>query len=217
MRKLAVFVEGYTELIFVEALLLSIAGAHNIRIDLRQIRGGAKSKRTMAVIQAAHKLSGQQYYALLFDCGGDHQVKTRIQEEHENLTRAQYTKIIGLRDVRPTFSHAQIPRLEVELRKYIKTSLIPVEFVLSVMEIEAWFLAEVSHFEKIDPAITRDAILLNLGFDPTVEDMTLRSAPAEDLNACYRIAGKSYSKDNVSTTISALDFSSIHSALSNAA
>ncbi|OWK45365.1 hypothetical protein FRUB_01696 [Fimbriiglobus ruber] len=49
---------------------------------------------------------------LIVDCGGDHQVKSRILEEHENLTKTSYQKIVGIRDVRPDFTSADIPRLE---------------------------------------------------------------------------------------------------------
>ena len=206
MRKLAVFVEGYTEMLFVERLILEIAGAHNVIIEQREIRGGSKVKRTMSVVKAAKPATGQKYYVLIVVCGGDHQVKTRIREEHENLTRNDYTKIIGMRDVRPDFTYEQVPQLEVGLRKYIKTSLVPVEFILAVMEVEAWFLAEFNHFLKIDPAITVSAIKAKLGFDPELDDLALRTNPTVDLNAAYMIAGKRYEKSQVATTVDVLDY-----------
>ena len=154
MNKLAVFVEGYTEVLFVEKLIAEIAGNNKVVIDHREIRGGSASRRTFARIRASKMEGDEKYFVMIVDCGGDSLVKTRIMEEHENLTNGGYSKIIGIRDVRPDFTHADIPRLEAGLAKHIKTSLIPVEFILAVMEIEAWFLAEVSHFAKIDPGIT---------------------------------------------------------------
>src|SRR5258708_2274501 len=154
MNKLAVFVEGYTEVVFVEKLIEEIAGEANVLIEHREIRGGSSARRTFARVRAAKPDTGQKYFVMIVDCGGDRLVKERIMEEHENLTRAGYEKSIGLRDVRPDFTHADIPRLEAGLRMYIKTSLIPVEFILAILEIEAWLLAEVTHFTKIDPAIT---------------------------------------------------------------
>jgi hypothetical protein len=38
MSKLAVFVEGYTEVVFVDKLIEEIAGESNIRIEHREIR-----------------------------------------------------------------------------------------------------------------------------------------------------------------------------------
>lgn len=205
MRKLAIFVEGNTELVFATALIECIAGPKSVLVEQRRIRGGSSARRSMAQIQAVKPNTGQRYYVLIVDCGGDDLVKTRIREEHDGLTRASYTQIIGMRDVRPQFARHEIARLEAGLPKYIKTKLTPVQFVLQVMEIEAWFLAEFSHFSRIDPAITPAAIHAALGFHPETDDMALRNCPADDLNACYAIGGKTYSKGTSPATVAALD------------
>jgi hypothetical protein len=213
MNRLAVFVEGYTEVKFVMKLVEEIAGQGRVLIEHREIRGGGKdsgTRRPLARIEAARPHTDQRHFILIMDCGGDEQVKTRVIQEHENLTRAGYARIIGLRDVRPTFSHAEIPRLERGLRTYIKTSLIPVDFVLAVMEIEAWFLAETTHYARIDPAITVAAIKSTLGFDPENDDLQQRPSPAEDLHSCYAIAGKGYRKGRAEDTVNALDFAEVY-------
>jgi hypothetical protein len=210
MHKLAIFVEGYTELQFVDRLLDEVAGANNVLIEHRTIRGGASARRTMQIIRAASPASGQQYYVLIFDCGSDEQVKTRILEEHDGLTRSNYSKIIGIRDVRPAASLAEVPRLAMGLRTRIKTSLIPVEFILAVMEIEAWFLAETTHFPRIHPAVTVSAIRTALGFDPEHDDLSRRPHPAADLDACYRLGGRRYIKGASNSTIAALDYALIY-------
>jgi hypothetical protein len=117
MKRLAVFVEGYTEVVFVERLIEEIAGHNRVQIEHRQIRGGSSTPRIVRQISASSP-TGQKYYVLLFDCGGDSQVKTRILEEHENLTKNGYSRVIGIRDVRPTFSYGEIARLESSLPKY---------------------------------------------------------------------------------------------------
>ncbi|MCK9294957.1 MAG: hypothetical protein M0P70_07705 [Desulfobulbaceae bacterium] len=205
LERLAVFVEGNTEAIFVKKMIEQIAGKNNVRLEHRSIRGGVNAPRTIQ-INATQPFNGQKYFVLIIDCGGDGLVKTRIMEEHESFTQKGYSKIIGLRDVRPTFTFADIPMLEANLPKYIKTKLIPVEFILSIMEIEAWFLAESSHFPKINPAITVEAIKSLLGFDPENEDMEQRFHPAEDLNNCYKIGGVAYRKKNAARTVNRLDF-----------
>ena len=215
MNKLAVFVEGYTEAVFVEELIEQIAGRNRVLIEQRKIYGGSKSRRRMRLVKAAKSETGEKYYALIFDCGGDKEVKTRILEEHNNLTNNGYLKIIGIRDVRPDFTYAEIPKLETNLPKDVKTSLIPVQFILAIMEIEAWFLAEVTHFPAIDPSITVQAIKATLGFDPANEDMQQRTFPSDDLNNCYAIGGKSYLKHNAKDTVDALDFILIYMELCN--
>jgi hypothetical protein len=82
------------------------------------------------------------------------------------------------------------------------------------MEVEAWFLAEHSHFARIDPAITLASIIANLNFDPSNDDLQLRPSPASDLHACYALAGKSYEKKTSQLTINALDCASIYLELS---
>lgn len=213
MNKLAVFVEGYTEAIFVEKLLEEIAGKSKVLIERRQIRGGSSVPRSV-IITAAKPNTGQQYFVLIYDCGGDHQVKSRIREEHENLTKSGYTRIIGLRDVRPRFTHNEIVKLEASLPTYIKTSLIPVEFILAIMEIEAWFLAETTHYPRISPTISIAAIKAALGFDPENEDMELRLEPAQDLHRCYSLGGKTYEKRGAQETINALDYALVYLELS---
>ena len=80
------------------------------------------------------------------------------------------------------------------------------------MEIEAWFLSEHSHFNRIDGNLTPEKIHSTLAFHPENDDMELRETPAEDLNRSYQIAGKSYGKDKnkVERTINALDFSQMY-------
>jgi hypothetical protein len=213
MNRMAVFVEGYTEVKFVKRLVEEIAGHNNVLIEHREIRGGGKDsgiRRTMGLVETARSDTGQEYYILIVDCGGDEQVKTRIREEHENLTKKGYSRIIGLRDVRSRFTYAEIPRLELNLPRFIKTSLIPVEFILAIMEIEAWFLAETTHYARIDPAITVAAIKSTLGFDPENDDLEQRPHPAEDLRRCYAIAGKDYLKGRAEDTVNALDFAELY-------
>ena len=218
MKKLAFFVEGYTEVLFLERLIPEICGAHKVVIDHKKIRGGGKKsgiKKTYSHVKATKTSGNEEYYFLIYDCGGDKlvggdkSVASEIHTQHEYLSNNGYSKIIGIRDVRPNFTYPQIPKLEVDLRKYIKTKLIPVEFILSVMEIEAWFLAEYKHFKKIDPLLTLDLIRYNLKFDPANDDLKQRPIPQEDLNNCYSLVGKEYVKYDPITTNS-LDFAHIY-------
>jgi hypothetical protein len=216
MRKLAVFVEGYTELLFVDRLIFEIAERSQVAIQHRKILGGgSKSGKPRRLIELkAPTLTPQHIlFFLIVDCGGEDLVRQRIQEEHGYLSKAGYEKIIGIRDVFPKYSRADIPKLKTGLKYGIKTGLIPVQFVLSVMELEAWFLAEYNHFPKVDSALTIEAIHKHLGFDPANDDMTTRAEPANDLAAAYAIVGKSYFKGDAQSTIDKLDFEHLYVAL----
>jgi hypothetical protein len=209
MHKLAIFVEGYTELCFVDRLIAEIANANHLAVEHMKISGGSTVPRRMKRIKAANLTTQTKFFVLIYNCEGDKQVKTRIQEEHASLSKSDYQKIIGIRDVKP-IARADIPKLEWGLRGGIKTSLIPVEFILSIMEIEAWFLSEFTHFPRIDPLIDVASISANLGFNPQTDDMSQRIDPLADMTNCYLIAGKKYSKGNALTTVNALDMDKVY-------
>jgi hypothetical protein len=211
MNKLAIFVEGQTEQVFAEKLLSEVAGEKNVRIEKRKVTGGASCKRKLKLIEAVKPDSGEKYYVLIVDCANDELVKSRILEEYDNLARAGYELIIGLRDVHP-IARADIAKLRAGLPLYVKTKPIHVQFVLAVMEIEAWFLAEHTHFERIDTRLTVALIKSSLGFDPSCDDMELRDQPASDLDAVYRLVGRRYSKRRsvVQRTVDVLDFARLY-------
>lgn len=213
MNKMAIFVEGYTEVVFVDRLIQEIANENAVRIEWRLISGGATCPRTSRQLKAAQPSTGQEHFVLIYDCGGDDAVKTRMIMEYPNLVNAGYSKIVCIRDVYPKYTYAEVATLKAFLPKHVKTKPIVVDFILSIMEIEAWFLAEHGHYAKIDPALTALAVRERLGFDPVNDDMQLRPKPAEDLSNCYALAGKTYVKGNAKTTVEALDYVHIYAGL----
>jgi hypothetical protein len=213
MNKMAIFVEGYTEVVFIDKLIREVAEKNAVLIQRRRIAGGTNCPRTNFQIQAEGPHAGQQHFVVIHDCGGDTAVKSRMTEEYPLLARSGYSQIICIRDVYPDFAHAEIPNLEKGLPLFVRTEPIVVDFILSIMEVEAWFLAEYSHFPTIDAKITVPAIIAACGFDPVNDDMRLRSTPAKDLNDCYAIGGKTYEKWNAQLTTEALDYTHIYVAL----
>ncbi|MGA2498944.1 MAG: hypothetical protein ABSH20_14475 [Tepidisphaeraceae bacterium] len=196
-----------------DRLITEIADKNAVSIDLREIRGGTNTRRTMRQIRAADPVGSQKHFVLIYDCGGDDAVKTRMRDEYDNLAKAGYSKIVCMRDVRPKYTRAGIQELEAGLPVYVKTKPIVVDFILSIMEIEAWFLAEHTHFARIDPALTVAAIAAALGFNPEQDDMQLRTAPCDDISKCYALAGKAYVKGNARITVDALDCTCIYAGL----
>jgi len=213
MKRLAFFVEGYSEMLFVERLVVAIAGRNEVRIEEIRIKGGTKVPKSIVTVKAADDDLGQQYYILIVDCGGDHQVRTRLQEEHKNLTDKGYEKIVCIRDVRPLFTREDVPKLYAGLRSGLAEGLAPVDFILSIMEVEAWFLAEFNHYEKIDPALTPSIVASLLTFDPIKDDPALRDEPGADLKSCYASVGQEYTKGDVTRTMDALDYAYVYTEL----
>ncbi|HAG50714.1 MAG: hypothetical protein A2X87_08060 [Deltaproteobacteria bacterium GWC2_42_51] len=217
MKKLAIFVEGLTEQLFISKLFIELTGGKNIKIECQKARKTPRGNRSFQVIDATSTDTGQKYYVLIRDCGGESTVKSDIVDSCADLTRSNYEKILGLRDVSPSFTHADIPKLERLLTYMVPTRFIPIRILLAVMECEAWFLAETTHYEKIDSSITLDKVRDLLSFDPSCNNVEARMHPADDLNRIYHLAGKAYIKDRkrISRTVEVLDYGLIYLDLRN--
>lgn len=134
--------------------------------------------------------NGAKSFMLIADCATDGQVLTQIRERYGNLVGQGYTQILGLRDVYP-LTHADIARLRVGLANGIPTGNVPVEIHLAVLETEAWFLDEWTHFERIDPSLT-EANRKAGGFDLRSNPGEQWPHPARTLSSIYRLAKKTY-------------------------
>ena len=211
MNKLAVFVEGQTEQIFVRKLIEEIAGEKNVQIRLEKTSGGKNAPRRIEVIEAERADPAAQFYIQIIDCGSDSRVASEIRDNYASLEEKGFSAIVGIRDVYP-IDRSKIPDLRRAMTYRLKTRPIEVDQILAIMEVEAWFLVEHHHFAGINAAITPEAIAAAFGFDPSTEDMEDRSHPAEDLDNVYRLGGKSYrkKKDAVQATVDLLDYAHLY-------
>ncbi|MDB9453183.1 DUF4276 family protein [Dolichospermum circinale] len=215
MKKLAIFVEGQTEQIFVEQLLKEIAGRNNISIEVRSING-KQGNRITTVIASDPLISTTKFHVLVYNSGSDNNVVSDMRDMYNSLSASGYERIIGLRDVYP-ISMSDKVKLERGLRYSLPKGVIPIDVVLAVMEIEAWFLAEWNHFLKIDVRLTPENIQANFGFNPKIDDMEARHHPADDLHQIYKLVGRSYkkSRNQVNTIVSNLDYDFMYVELLN--
>ncbi len=211
MKRLAIYVEGQTEQIFVSKFLKEIAGEKNIIIEEQKGKYGEKKERKFITISGKSQITDQGYYVLIRDSGHYERVKTDIREQCTFLAKSNYKKILGLRDVYP-FKSNDIPKLLKHIRHGIPNNIIPIKVILAIMEIEAWFIAEKSHFQRIHPLLTEKTVINFLGFDPSSNDVETLPHPFEDLNSIYRLAGLSYTKKKTSVerTTDALDYGEIY-------
>lgn len=205
MHKLGIFVEGQTELLFVERLLQEIANANQLTMELFGASGGASGPLRMTYLRGCRSADAKHYVQIV-NCQSDGNVKPYIRDRYAQLAGANFWGAIGLRDVFP-LSSAQVPYLRSALPQGIQTKPVKVEFILGVMEIEAWFIAETSHFLRLSPILTSANIAAHVGFDPAVIDLQTRLNPAADLNSIYHLAGLAYTKrqKNCMRTVDNLD------------
>jgi len=207
MKRLAIFVEGQTEQLFLERLIKSIAGTKRISITKKKASGGNKNNRKILEISAGSE-NETEYYVLVLDCGNDGRVKSDICEQFISLSRTGYQRIIGLRDVYPKVSRSDLDKLRSSLAMGLPYGPPNILFILCVMEIEAWILAEDTHYPRMDSNITTDRINQELGFDIVNDDLSLRKNPASDLADIYGLEFLSYDKSAaiIERILDALDF-----------
>lgn len=208
MKKLALFVEGQTELIFATELLIAIAGTHKIAFHVEEYRG-----KTFQVLQS-DLINGQSYFALIVDCGSDSSVLSAMLDRHTGLSQAQYDLILGLRDLYP-IADADHPRLLLELAAEMPTNGSRMSVIVAKREVEAWFAQEASHFPRIHPSLTVQAIKTATGFDIVVDCAETLNHPAEFLHTVYQHVGMAYRKrrNQVERTVAALDMHSLYTDL----
>ncbi|WP_377475838.1 MAG: DUF4276 family protein [Microcoleus anatoxicus] len=193
-KKIACFVEGQTEQIFVERLFQEIAGHKKISIETFKFQGRKDNRRIQSLQQSIKK--DAPFFVLIYNCDCDSQVLSDIRKEHDRLTNSGYEKIIGLRDLYPQPLEKK-QEIEKGIRGFLKPLQkigVPIYVVLAVMEVEAWFLAECNYLAKIDNRLTCDFILQKCGLDLRILDPEQRAHPSQDLDEIYRLVSRNYDK-----------------------
>jgi len=203
-KRFAVFVEGFTEQEFTIRLLTELAGKHGIEFEVHR-----QDKGYLSLVDFIPHES-PVIHVLVANCCNDGQVKSQIRDQYDSLKSAGYSLIVGLRDVYP-FTHNDIENLEKNLLIGLPTDGLPIHIHLAIMEIEAWFLEETSHFSRIDNKITTAELIAN-GFDNSIICAYDVPHPAETLSKIYQSVGKGYSKNKrqVQRTIDALSYEELY-------
>lgn len=193
-KKIACFVEGQTEQIFLEKLFQEIAGHKKISIETFKFQGGKDNRIIQSLKPSIVK--DAPFFVLLYNCDCDSQVVSDIRKQHESLTNSGYEKNLVLRDLYPQPLEKK-PEIEKGIRGFLKPLQkmgIPISMNLAVMEIEAWFLAEWHYFSKLDNSLSPNFILQKLGLDLINIDVEHRPHPSQDLDNIYQLIGCNYDK-----------------------
>jgi len=157
---------------------------------------------------------GHEYFVLIVDCGQDERVKSDIIQRYDGLIAASYAHIVGIRDVFP-HPRDDIEPIRIGFEFGLPNHPTKPTLILAIMEAEAWFLAEHSHFSRIHASLTIERIQQEFGFDPVNDDMQLRDHPSKDLEDIYFLETINYHKtrQHVERTVNSLDFSIVQNEL----
>lgn len=198
MKKVAIFVEGFTEQQFVIKLIRSIAGKRGVTFEIQEQFCG------LLQLVEMRQVEGAEFFVLMVNCNNDAQVKSQVISQHAALTRNGYSKIIGLRDVFP-HGHDQLHKVREFLAVGLPEQGAPIEIVLAILEVEAWFIDEHTHYERIDASMTLESIVAK-GHDIESTRGDAWPQPAIKLHEIYSEWGLAYKKktNQINRTVNAL-------------
>lgn len=181
--RVAIFVEGQTELIFSERLLGEYLGYQNIEIR-REREHGDRIVRLSGGYENQHA----SIFILLVNCEGDDRVISAIENRSAALVRAGYDLAIGVRDLHPLPINKLSTLNANAIKIFGSLTGIRAELVVAVMEIEAWFLADSKLPLALSANLTSAKVLQTCGFDLiscNLEDIRRPSIVIGDLMETY--------------------------------
>jgi len=208
VKKLAIFVEGKTELIFIKKLLIEIAGRNNIEIQCKVLQGQGRCPEIEQFNDSTSK-----YKILLYNSCTDNRVLSDMKDNYDNLISKNYSKILGLRDLYPNPFEKKDRIIRLIQQNLDNESLDKITMIIAVMEVETWFIGELNHYSKIDTELTVDYIknsLIDLESIGNFEEDI--SHPADTLHQIYQLKGMAWKKteSQIKRTVNSLDYENLY-------
>ena len=206
MRKIAIFVEGLAEQIFVREMLLRVYGYTNVGIQCYKLHAQRDEKAPYPFPNGGDAGPEEQdNYYMIVNVEGENMVLSAIKSRITRLQDVGFEKIIGLRDMYCDEYHRHSKRQidnsvsERFIRGHDKQiELIPhqelIRFFFAIMEVEAWFLGFEEIFSRIDPKLTTSYIREQTGIDLTNDPETTIYHPAEAIRQIFLLIDKTYKK-----------------------
>lgn len=193
MIKVAIFVEGQTELIFVREYLLKSFEYSNLAIECYTLFAEGRFHPT----EYAFPNENAAHFFQIINVGNDNALLTRILSREKYLWNSGFDFIIGLRDMYSK-NYRELSnqgKMEKELnQQFIATAqetlaqraLKPekIRFCYAIMETEAWILGLPHCFEYIHSNLTAAYILENLHINLEDIDPVFPSCKNHRRNIC---------------------------------
>lgn len=202
MKKIAIFTEGQSELMFIRYLLLTIID--NSRLSYECIK--LKSERTYHYPYIKYDSPDPDFYFIIINVGNDERVLSSIKEREEGLFGKGYHEIIGLRDMYcEVYDKRSTGRIDNGLSEQFinrSTNVISdmsnpeaISLFFSIMELEAWFLSMYNLFQKINPALTLEYIERECGYNlKNIDPQTNFYRPSNEIIRIMNLIGIDYDK-----------------------
>lgn len=190
MKKIAFFVEGQSERIFIEHFLNDYLAPTDFKIDSYRIVA-----KNLISISKGLDYKNPSYMFLIYDVGNDERVASAIRERAPKLFEDGFHAVIGVRDLHPQ----TIDMLE-DIKQAFNSIFISflhkdkIHLSIPVTEIEAWFLADYKLYERLDSQLTSENINNRLSVDIVNDNIEDYRNPATQIDKIFKIIDRSYSK-----------------------
>jgi hypothetical protein len=225
LRKIAIFTEGQTELIFIRNFLLRIMDPAKISFVCFELLAHQQFP-----VPFKYENAHSEVHFLILNVHGDEGVLSSIKERETNLfEKGGYDLVIGLRDM---YSEEYFKRSQGIISEQISSLFIrqydqtivnmkhfdKIRFFFAIMEIEAWFLGMYTLFCKIAPLLTVSFIKEQTSIDlKTTDPQKSFFQPSKQLDQIFQLCGREYKKKQgeVENICGKIDPSDINAACEN--
>lgn len=203
VRKIAVFVEGQTEYIFVRDFLCAWYeyDAQKLGLECYQFKGSQANS-----VPYPYGTRDSENFYLIYNVGNDQTVMSKMLKEAPCLLNNGYQLIVGLNDMYCDDYHACVKNRQIDPKvnekfKNTRNDIIcrkgldkVVKSHFAIMEVEAWFLGMYDYLQRINSRLTPELIKAQLGTDITQDPEISVYHPAKLLNDIYQLEKMQYGK-----------------------
>ena len=205
-RKIAIFVEGDTELVFVRHFLNTWYNYDANLYGFECYKLQSNNKHTVPYPVGSR--NSENFYEIIV-VGNDNSVLSKMLSRAEELGNAGFSSIIGLRDMfcdkyHQASSHGRVVSTSLNAKfinmaqKEISQSQLSnkqyIHLHFAIMEVEAWLLGMNRLPMVIDSSLTAVSIKESLDIDLSQDPEMTIYHPAVVLNNIYNLSGKTYGK-----------------------
>lgn len=193
--RIAIFVEGRTELVFLRALLsnyLTMGKWKVSEIDFRSHRF------ERFVFRRLDDLAGQvQSEVIIIDSGSDETVLTRLKQNYKRMKDKGFSAILGLRDLQSRQLEKYGSDFIANSRKLLSklTTGRDLQLHFAKMTTEAWFLADWTFLQRLDSRLNVQEIKSSLNLDlAAIDPQEPLTSPSKTLEDILRLVNMRYCK-----------------------
>ncbi len=208
--KIAVYVEGQAELIFVRELLCKWFQYDPAKFALRCYNLFGEEPPGNETDYRFEGASEATYTYYIFNVGNDSSVLSKAIKNANRHINLGFSRIVALRDMfcdnyhemayrshktRTITSELNARFIEGAQTKIKQKNLADFVFInFAIMEVEAWFLGMGWFLEKVNPKLTQDYLRDAFGFDLDADVETNEYHPVNLLDRIYKSIGRGYDK-----------------------